>query len=116
MKIIEKKQQIFARRKARVRAKIHGSAERPRLAIFKSHKYIYAQIIDDNKGVTLVSGDSRKSTAAKPVDKAKELGVEIAKKAKAMKIIKVVFDRSGYLYAGKIKMVADAAREGGLEF
>lgn len=107
---------IFARRKARVRAKIHGTAERPRLAIFKSHKYIYAQIIDDDKGGTLVSADTRKAKNAKPVDRAKEVGIEIAKKAKAAKITKVVFDRAGYLYTGKIKVVADAAREGGLEF
>ena len=116
MKILQKKQQIFARRKARVRAKIHGTAERPRLAIFKSHRYIYGQVINDDKGATLVAADSRKATGKTPVDRAKALGVEIAKKAKAAKITKVVFDRGGYLYAGKIKMVADAAREGGLEF
>ena len=114
MKILEKKQHIFARRKARIRAKIHGTAERPRLAVFKSHKYIYAQVIDDDKGATLVASDSRKSQGKTPVERAKELGVEIAKKAKAAKIGKIVFDRGGYLYAGKIKMVADAAREGGL--
>lgn len=109
-------QKIFARRKARIRAKISGTAERPRLAVFKSHKYIYAQIIDDTKGNTLVSFDSRQAKGAKPVDRAKEVGVGIAKKAIAAKIDKVVFDRGGYLYAGKIKVVADAAREGGLKF
>ncbi len=116
MKTLQKKQLIFARRKARVRAKIHGTAERPRLAIFKSHKYIYSQIINDDKGVTLVAADSRKAKGKTPVERAKEIGIEIAKKAKAAKITKIVFDRGGYLYAGKIKMVADAAREGGLEF
>jgi large subunit ribosomal protein L18 len=115
MKTIQRQDAIFARRKARVRAKIHGTAERPRLAIFKSHKYIYAQIIDDDKGHTLVAVDSRKAKG-KPVERAKEIGLEIAKKAKTVKINKVVFDRGGFLYAGKIKMVADAAREGGLEF
>ncbi len=107
---------IFARRKARVRAKIHGTEERPRLAIFKSHKFIYAQIINDDKAHTLVSADSRKTKGKTPVDRAKEVGLEIAKKAKEAKIKKVVFDRAGYMYTGKIKVVADAAREGGLEF
>jgi len=116
MTTIQKQDAIFARRKARIRAKISGTAERPRLAIFKSHKYIYAQIIDDTKGHTLVAADSRGAKGGTPVERAKDLGAEIAKKAKAAKISKVVFDRGGYLYTGKIKMVADAAREGGLEF
>jgi len=116
MKIIEKKQANFERRRMRIRAKIKGTAERPRLAIFKSHRYIYAQLIDDDKGRTLASSDSRKMKGAKPVDRAKEVGVEIATKAKAVKIVKVVFDRGGYLYRGMIAMVADAARAGGLEF
>lgn len=116
MKTIQKKQVIFDRRKKRIRTKISGTAERPRLTVFKSHKYIYAQIIDDTKGHTLVSTDSRGMDAKKPVERAQIVGVEIAKKAKAAKITKVVFDRSGYQYAGKIKMVADSARTGGLEF
>ena len=115
MKNIQKKQVIFDRKKKRIRAKISGTAERPRLTVFKSHKYIYAQVIDDVKGHTLVSADS-KSMKGKPVERAEALGVEIAKKAKAAKIDKVVFDRSGYQYAGKIKMVAEAARKGGLTF
>ena len=114
--IQQTQQKIFARRKARIRAKISGTPERPRLAVFKSHKYIYAQIIDDTKGHTLASSDSRETTGKKPVERAKEVGVNIAKKALAAKISKVVFDRGGYLYAGKIKVVADAAREGGLQF
>lgn len=116
MNTLQKQDLIFARRKARVRAKIHGTEERPRLAIFKSHKYIYAQIINDDKGHTLVTADTRKVKGVTPVLRAKELGIEIAKKAKAAKIVKVVFDRAGYLYTGKIKVVADAAREGGLDF
>lgn len=116
MKTLQKQDKIFARRKARIRAKIHGTKERPRLSIFKSHKYIYAQIINDDKGQTLVAFDSRLSKAKKPVERAEEVGVGIAKKAKEAKITKVVFDRSGYIYTGKIKMVADAARKGGLEF
>jgi large subunit ribosomal protein L18 len=116
MKTLQKQDKIFARRKARIRAKIHGTEERPRLSIFKSHKYIYAQIINDDKGHTLVAFDSKQSKAKKPVERAEEVGVEIAKLAKARKITKVVFDRSGYLYTGKIKMVAESARKGGLEF
>lgn len=116
MSIIQKKQTIFARRKARTRAKVNGTAERPRLTVFKSHKYIYAQIIDDTKGHTLVSTDSRISKGKTPVEKAREVGVDIAKKAKMAKITKVVFDRGGYIYTGKIKIIADTAREGGLEF
>lgn len=116
MNTLQKKQQIFARRKSRIRAKIRGTEERPRLAIFKSHKYIYAQIINDDKGHTLVCADTRTLKGKTPVERAKELGIEIAKKAKSAKIDKVVFDRGGYLYTGKIKMVADSAREGGLQF
>lgn len=116
MKIQQIQDKIFARRKARIRAKIFGTKDRPRLSIFKSHKYIYAQIINDEKGHTLVSFSSRQSKAKKPIDKAEEVGVEIAKKAKTAKITKVVFDRNGYLYTGKIKVVAEAARKGGLEF
>ncbi len=116
MKTIQKKQLVFARRKARIRAKISGTAERPRLAIFKSHRYIYAQLIDDTKGHTIAAFDSGRSKAKTPTDRAKDVGVEIAKRAKDAKVSKVVFDRGGYLYTGKIKMVADAAREAGLQF
>ena len=113
--ILKTKQQKFIRRKTRTRAKISGTAERPRLSVFKSHKYIYAQIINDDKGHTLVSADTKNSKGT-PTEQAKILGVDIAKKAKAANISKVVSDRGGYLYTGKIKVVADAAREGGLEF
>ena len=106
----------FERRHARVRAKISGTPERPRLSIFKSHTNIYAQIIDDTKGHTLVAFDSSKVKSKKPAERAKEVGAGIAKAALGKKIKKVVFDKSGYLYAGKIKLVADGAREGGLEF
>jgi len=116
MNTLLKKQAKFARRKTRIRAKISGSEERPRLAIFKSHKYMYAQLVNDDKGHTVAASDTRSLKGATPVDRAKALGVEIAKKAKDLKITKVVFDRGGYQYVGKIKMVADAAREGGLQF
>ncbi len=116
MNTLQKKQAVFARRKTRIRAKISGTSTRPRLAIFKSRKFIYAQVIDDTKGHTLAAYDSSMSKGKTPIERAKEVGVEIAKKAKTAKITKVVFDRGGYIYTGKIKMVADAAREGGLEF
>lgn len=116
MSILTKQDQIFARKKARIRARINGTAERPRLTVFKSHKYLYAQIIDDTKGHTLAAANTMEAKGKTPVDRAKELGVEIAKKAKAAKVTTVVFDRSGYTYGGKIKMVADMAREGGLKF
>jgi len=116
MNTLQKKQAIFARRKSRIRAKVNGSAERPRLAIFKSHKYIYAQVINDDKGHTLVACNSKDLSGKTPVERSKAVGIEIAKKAKAAGITKVVFDRGGYIYTGKVKVVADAAREGGLEF
>jgi len=116
MKLSDKKQINFARRKARVRAKISGTAECPRLSVFKSHRYIYAQLIDDTTGRTVACADSRSAKGTKPVDRAKEVGLEIAQKAKAAKIARAVFDRGGYIFAGKIKVVADAAREGGLAF
>jgi large subunit ribosomal protein L18 len=101
------KQQKIARRHKKIRATISGNSERPRLSVFRSNKFIYAQLIDDVKGNTLAQATSAD---------AKVVGVEIAKKGKAAKISKVVFDRGGYLYTGKIKAVADAAREGGLVF
>lgn len=97
----------IARRHKRIRATIAGTPERPRLSVFRSNKFIYAQLVDDVKGHTFAEAHATD---------AKSVGIELAKKAKALKIGKVVFDRGGYLYAGKIKAVADAAREGGLIF
>ncbi len=96
-----------ARRQKRIRAKVSGTAERPRLAVFKSNTSMYAQVINDIAGVTLA--------AAKGADAAK-VGNEIAKAASAKGVVKVVFDRGGYVYTGKVKVLADAAREGGLNF
>ena len=114
--IIKTQNKKFERRHARVRAKVSGTADRPRLSVFKSHRYMYAQIIDDTKGNTLAAFSSKEVKGKTPADRAKEVGLGIAKKAVAAKVTKVVFDKSGYLYAGKIKMVADGAREGGLQF
>jgi large subunit ribosomal protein L18 len=103
----------------RIRGKVTGTAERPRLAVFRSLKSIYAQVIDDSTGRTLASASSREAGSdAKGANAAaaKAVGVLIAKKAKDKGITRVVFDRGGYLYHGNIKALADAARENGLEF
>ncbi|MFC1623531.1 50S ribosomal protein L18 [Patescibacteria group bacterium] len=100
------------RRHNRIRAKVKGSKDMPRLSVFKSNTSIYAQIIDDEKGTTIVSASVKGATT----DKVKKLGEELAKKAVEKKIKKVVFDRGGYIYTGKIQALADGAREGGLVF
>ena len=101
-----------------IRNKISGTAERPRLSVFKSNKAIYAQIIDDVQGHTLASASSFELGANKntTVESSKNVGVELAKKAKNSGIEQVVFDRNGYLYHGKVKALAEGAREGGLKF
>ena len=105
------------RRRNRIRAKISGTATAPRLAVFKSLKYIYAQLIDDENGVTLASATSLTAKGKKgKTENAKSVGVEIAKKASEKKITKAVFDRGGYIYTGRVKALADGAREGGLNF
>jgi large subunit ribosomal protein L18 len=102
-------------RKRRIRAKISGTAEIPRLAVFKSLKSIQVQVIDDGKGMTLAAADLREIKAAgNTIEGAKKVGELIAKKCLDKKIEKVVFDRAGYKYHGKVKAVADGAREGGL--
>lgn len=98
-----------------MRAKINGTAKRPRLCVFKSNKYIYAQLIDDEKGATLAYASSEKS-AKSLLEQSKEVGTLIAERAKEKKIKEVVFDRSGYLYTGRIKAFADSARDAGLKF
>jgi large subunit ribosomal protein L18 len=103
----------------RIRRKVTGTAERPRLAVFRSLKSIYAQVIDDASGTTIASASSReKDSTSKGANAAaaKAVGALIAKKAKDKGITKVVFDRGGYQYHGNIKALADAARENGLEF
>ena len=105
--------------KRRVRGKISGSAELPRLSVFKSNKEIYAQLIDDKSGKTLVAASSReKGVDAKgtKTEVSANVGKAIAEKAKAAGIEKVVFDRNGFVYHGRVKALADGAREGGLQF
>lgn len=112
------KNKLRLKRHRRIRGKISGTAERPRLSIFRSNKNIYAQLIDDVAGVTLASAstlDENVSGATK-VEQAAAVGKAIAEAAKAKNISTVVFDRSGYLYHGRVQALADAARENGLDF
>jgi len=108
----------LARRKHRIRATISGTSERPRMSVFVSNRHISAQIIDDTKHITLaqVSTVGQKAATGTMTQKAEWVGSEIAKKAKTAKVNKVVFDRGGRLYHGRVKALADAARAGGLEF
>ena len=114
----ESKNVSRVRRHARVRAKISGTAETPRLCVYRSNKNIEAQLIDDVKGVTLVSSSSMslKLENGSNIEAAKLVGKDIAEKAVAKGLKKVVFDRSGYVYHGRVKALAEAAREAGLEF
>jgi len=108
------------RRHLRVRKKVHGTPDRPRLVVFRSLKHIYAQLADDTRGVTLMGvSDRSEGVDAKDggkVSRAKAVGEALAAKAKAAGISSVVFDRAGYRYHGRVQAVADGAREGGLEF
>ena len=107
------------RRHRRVRKKIVGTPERPRLSVYKSNKYIYAQVIDDAQGVTLASASSQeKAMRSKPfsVGTAAEVGKALADRAKDAGVSAVVFDRGGYPYHGRVRALADSARESGLEF
>lgn len=105
-------------RKKRIRAKVFGTAKIPRLCVFRSLRDIYAEVVDDNKGITLVSvsGKKMKKEYSHTVSGAKKVGQMIAKECSGKGIKKVVFDRGGYKYHGKVKAVADGAREGGLKF
>ncbi len=107
------------RRHKRIRKKIFGTAKIPRLCVFRSNKHIYAQLIDDEKGHTLISASDLEIKLEKKltkVEKSKEVGKLIAKKAKEVGIERVVFDRGGYKYHGRVKALAEGAREGGLKF
>lgn len=104
------------RRHVRIRTRVIGSAAKPRLAVFKSNRYIYAQLIDDAKSTTLAASDSRKVAGANLTEKATAVGKSIADSAKKGGIEKVVFDRGGFRYQGIIAALADGARAGGLQF
>ncbi len=115
------KQQRRKRIKSRIRSRIHGTAEVPRMSVFRSNKQIYAQIIDDDSGKTLLAAGSTEKDVAgndklKKAEQAKKVGKAIAEKALEKGIKQVVFDRNGYLYHGRVKNLADAARKNGLKF
>lgn len=105
------------KKKLRIRKKIHGTPERPRLCIFKSAKHIYASLVDDTIGKTLLTASSLQlDEKLNGVDMAKKVGQQLAKKALEAKMDAVVFDRNGFVYHGRVKSLADGAREGGLNF
>lgn len=114
------KNDVRVRIHERIRQRVHGTAERPRLAVFRSLSHIYAQVIDDRKGHTLASASSSEKKAGIATGGnlagAKAIGKLVAERAKEKGVDRVVFDRGGYLYHGRIKALADAAREAGLEF
>jgi large subunit ribosomal protein L18 len=107
-----------AKVRRRIRSKISGTAERPRLSVFRSNKYIYAQLIDDLAGQTLAAASSKDDVdgGQKPVDASKAVGAKLAERAKEAGVERAVFDRGGYRYHGRVKALAEGAREGGLQF
>ena len=112
----KKKVAGLRRRHRRVRKKIVGTAERPRLAVYRSNRHIYAQVIDDFAGRTLAAASTQDNgESGSPKDRAKAVGVSIAKKAKEAGVTSVTFDRGGFQYHGRVAAVAEGAREGGLE-
>jgi large subunit ribosomal protein L18 len=119
---LREKTEKLERRKQRVRQRVFGTSARPRLSVFRSKSHIYAQVIDDTKGRTLAAASTldpevKKAVQSKPpIEAAKEVGKLIANRAKAAKVGAVVFDRGGHLYHGRIKALAEASRESGLQF
>jgi large subunit ribosomal protein L18 len=110
------RKKLRMKRRRRIRKMIFGTSKRPRLCIFKSLRGIYGQVIDDKKGVTILSADLKEAKVKNSLDGSLALGKLISKKCKEKKISEVVFDRGGYKYHGKVKAFADGAREGGLKF
>ena len=115
---VRTKEQIRLRRRRRVRAKVHGTAARPRLSVFRSNRGVFAQLIDDDSGRTLASVTWTESDlrSLKPMEQANKAGALLAERAKAAGIETAVFDRGGYQYHGRVKALAEGAREGGLNF
>lgn len=111
-----KKDEKRIRLKTKIRTKIFGTSSRPRLSVFRSNKFIYAQIIDDQKEKTITQANDAKITKGTKSERAKQVGQMVAEACIKMKITQVVFDRNGFKYTGRIKLVADTARAGGLKF
>lgn len=119
MKKILEKQRLRDRRKKRIRKKITGTAEKPRLSIFRSAKHVYAQVIDDDAGLTIAavgSFENKGQTNRAGKDRCAELGKKLAEACAAKNVSSVVFDKNGYAFHGRVKAFADGAREGGLKF
>ncbi len=116
MKTLNSKTEKRTRRHTKIRMRVTGTAVKPRLAVFRSNAFIYAQLIDDEAGKTLASANDVKLSKGTKTERANEVGETLAKEAKAKKISTVVFDRGGFIYAGRVKACADAARKGGLQF
>lgn len=110
------KNSMRAARHKRIRAKVSGTASRPRLAVFRSNRFVYVQLIDDTTGKTLAAADTRKAEGKTLVERSSALGTLIAEKAKKAGITEVVFDRGGFRYQGTVASLAEAARAGGLVF
>jgi large subunit ribosomal protein L18 len=112
------RKQARNRRKQRIKKKVSGSQERPRLVVFRSNKHIYAQVVDDTMGHTRAASSTLSLPQAQSLstDNARQVGLELAKKAQEQQIQRVVFDRNGFKYHGRVKALADGAREGGLQF
>lgn len=115
MKSTEKKA-MRTRRHIRIRSRVTGTASKPRLAVFRSNRFVYAQLINDETGTTLAAADSRKATGANLVERGAAVGKSLAEQAKKAGIETVVFDRGGFKYQGVVAALADGAREGGLQF
>jgi large subunit ribosomal protein L18 len=113
---MNKKTDKRIRLKTKIRTKITGTSKYPRLSVFRSNKFIYAQVIDDSLGKTLTQASDIKMTKGTKIERAKQVGRMIAEACAKIKINKVVFDRNGFKYAGRVKLVADEARAGGLKF
>lgn len=116
MSISSQKTAKRTRRHARIRAKVKGTAARPRLAVFRSNRFIYAQLINDETGTTVVGLDTRKAKGKTSLERAKEIGLMLAAEAKKKGFTTVVFDRGGFQYQGAVVSLAEGAREGGLAF
>lgn len=118
MSSIEKIQRARERRARRVRSRVRGTAERPRLSVFRSNRYIYAQVIDDSTGRTLAAATSLAlaNSGLSKKEQAEKVGEMVAERARAVGVQRVVFDRGPYLYHGRVKALAEGARRGGLEF
>ena len=113
---MQTKQDKRIRLKKKIRSRVCGTSVRPRLSVFRSNKFIYAQVIDDNSGKTLVQASDVKATKGTKIERAKQVGRMIAEAAIGAKIDKVIFDRNGFKYTGRVKLVAEEARASGLKF